>query len=79
MLPKNMKRDSVSAHVHMRRDTHSPYVLLYAFWMIPPFLYELRTYLIDGSFLNQKTCKGIRISYSVKYKHSKKYISLLKC
>ena len=37
----------------------------------PPFL-QLRTYLMDGLFLNQKTNKKIRISYSLKYKHSKK-------
>ena len=35
-----------------------------------PFL-QLRTYLMDGLFLNQKT-NNIRISYSLKYKHSKK-------
>ena len=28
---------------------------------------------MDGLFLNQKTNKNIRISYSLKYKHSKKY------
>ena len=32
---------------------------------------QLRTYLMDGLFLNQKT-NNIRISYSLKYKHSKK-------
>ena len=37
----------------------------------PPFL-QLRTYLMDGPFLNQKTNNNIRISYSLKYKHSKK-------
>ena len=36
-----------------------------------PFL-ELRSYLMDGIFLNQKTKNNIRISYSLKYKHSKK-------
>ena len=36
-----------------------------------PFL-QLRTYLMDGLFLNQKTNNNIRISYSLKYKHSKK-------
>ena len=36
----------------------------------PP--HHLRTCLADGPFLNQKTYKGIRISYSLKYKHSKK-------
>ena len=37
----------------------------------PPFPW-LRTYLMDGLFLNQKTNKNIRISYSLKCKHSKK-------
>ena len=37
---ENMKRDSANAHVHMRRDTSSHH--------------QLRTYLIDGPFLNQK-------------------------
>ena len=32
---------------------------------------QLRTYLMYGQFLNQKT-NNIRISYSLKYKHSKK-------
>ena len=31
-----------------------------------------RTYLMDGLFLNQKTNNNIRISYSLKYNHSKK-------
>ena len=29
---------------------------------------------MDGLFLNQKTIKNIRISYSLKYKHLKKII-----
>ena len=66
-----MKRD-VSAYVHMKRDTPLP---LYASVNIldypSPFSY-LHTYLIYGLFLNQKTSKNIRISYSLKYKHSKK-------
>ena len=33
---------------------------------------QLRMYLIGGLFLNQKTYKDIRISYSLKYKHLKK-------
>ena len=37
----------------------------------PPFL-QFCTYLMDGLFLNQKTNNNIRISYSLKYKHSKK-------
>ena len=38
----------------------------------PPPFPQLRVYLMDGVFLNQKTNKNIRISYSLKYKHSKK-------
>ena len=37
----------------------------------PPFL-QLRTCLMGGLFLNEKTNKNIQISYSLKYKHSKK-------
>ena len=37
----------------------------------PPFP-KLLTYLMDDLFLNQKTNKDIRISYSLKYKHSNK-------
>ena len=33
---------------------------------------QLRTYLMYGVSLNQKTNKNIRKSYSLKYKHSKK-------
>ena len=39
---------------------------------LPPPFPVLRTYLMDSLFLNQKTNKNIRISYSLKYKHSKK-------
>ena len=39
---------------------------------------QLRTYLMDGLFLNQKTNNNIRISYSLKYKHSKKEYILYK-
>ena len=52
----------------------NPCTHLYTFWVTPPFP-QLRTYLIDGLFLNQKTNKKIRISYSLKYKHSKKNYS----
>ena len=38
----------------------------------PPSPQKLRTYLIDGLFLNQKTYKYIRILHSLKYKRSKK-------
>ena len=33
---------------------------------------QLRTYLIDGLFFNQKTNNNIRMSYSLIHKHSKK-------
>ena len=49
----------------------SPYPQLYAFWMTP-IPQQLRMYLIDGPFFNQKTYKDIRISYSMKYKYSKR-------
>ena len=35
---------------------------------------QLRTYLMDGLFLNQKANKNIRIVYSLKCKHLKKKI-----
>ena len=55
----------------MRRDTPLPlYAPVHILDDPPPFL-QLRTYLMDGVFLNQKTNK-IRISYSLKYKYSKK-------
>ena len=38
----------------------------------PPSPPKLRKHLIDGSFLNHKNNKDIRISYSLEYKHSKK-------
>ena len=56
----------------MRRDTA---FLLYAPVHIladPPPVFQLLTYLMDGLFLNQKANINIRISYSLKYKHSKK-------
>ena len=56
----------------MRRDTPlSLYAPVHILDDPPPFL-QLRTYLMDGLFLNQKTNNNIRISYSLKYKHSKK-------
>ena len=69
-----MKIDSASAYLHLRGDTPLP---LYAPIHIlddppPPQFLQLRTYLMDGLFLNQKTNKNIRISYSLKYTHSKK-------
>ena len=56
----------------MRRDAPLPlYAPVHILDDPPPFL-QLRTYLMDGLFLNQKTNNNIRISYSLKYKHSKK-------
>ena len=49
-----------------------PPTQLYAFWMTLPIPHQLRTYLTDGPFLNQKTYKDIRISYSLKHKNSEK-------
>ena len=51
-----MKRESVSAYVHMRRATTSPCKQLYTFWMtlpLSPTSFQLRKYVIDGTFLNQ--------------------------
>ena len=63
---------SVSAYVHMRHDTPLPlYTPVHILDDPTPFL-QLRTYLMDGLFLNQKTNNNIQISYSLKYKHSKK-------
>ena len=50
----------------------SPCTQLYTFLMNSPPFPQLRTYLMDGLFLNQKTNNNIRISYSLKYKHSNK-------
>ena len=67
-----MKRDSVSAYVHMRCDT--PLTLYASVHILDdhPLFPKLRIHLMDGLFCNQKTNKNIRISYSLKYKHSKK-------
>ena len=69
-----MKRDTVSAYVYMRRDTppslHVPVHILDD--PPPPLISQLHTYLMYGLFLNLKTNKNIRISYSLKYKHPKK-------
>ena len=37
-----------------------------------PLFLQLQTYFMDGLFFNQKTNNNIQISYSLKYKHSKK-------
>ena len=50
-----MKRESVLAYVHMRRDNPSPYMQIYAFWMTRQSPLQLRTHLINGPFLNRKT------------------------
>ena len=56
----------------MRPDTPLPlYATIHVLDEPPPVL-ELRTYLMDSLFLNQKTNSNIRISHSLKYKHSKK-------
>ena len=44
----------------------------------PPPFSQLRTYLMDDLFLNEKTNNNIRISYLLKYKHLKKIIILCK-
>ena len=56
----------------MRHDTPLPlYGPVHILDDPTPFL-QLYTYLMDGLFLNQKTNNNIQISYSLKYKHSKK-------
>ena len=63
---------SVSAYVYMMCDTP---LSLYAPVHIlddPLSFLQLRKYLMDGLPLNQKSNKNIRISYLLKYKHSKK-------
>ena len=71
-----MKRDSVSAYPHMRSDT--PPSVRSSTHFGSPTSCQLRTYLIDGPFLNNKnkTYKDIQINlqipYSLKYKHSNK-------
>ena len=65
-----MKRDSVSAQVHMRRDTPLPLYTHVHILDEPPSFPQLRKYLMDGLPLNQKTNKKIRISYSLKYNHA---------
>ena len=69
-----MKRDSVSVYVQIRRETSLPlYIPVHIFDDIPPFPL-FRKYVMNGLFLNQKANKNIRMSYSLKYKHSKKTI-----
>ena len=52
-----MKRDSVSVYVHMIRDIAPALpvrICTHSRWPYPS-LQQLRTYLTDGPFLNQKT------------------------
>ena len=60
----------------MRRDTPLPlYAPVHILDDPPPFS-QSHTYLMDGLFLNEKINNNIRISYSLKYKHSKKKLIL---
>ena len=71
MLLKHKKKDNVSAYVHMRRDAHlslSTAVRILDDPHPPPVAYVLNWWLL----FNQKTYKDIRISYSMKYKYSKR-------
>ena len=68
---KNMKKDSVRKYVHMRRKIPSRARSCIHFGWPFPSPHQLPTHLIDGSFLNQKTYKDIRILYSLKSKRSK--------
>ena len=68
---KNLKRDSVSAYVHMMRNTP-----LYAAVRIldeSPIPHQLRTYLIDSPFLNQKHIKTFeyRIHWNINIRKNK--------
>ena len=54
-----MKRDSVSAYI--RSDTPSRSCTHFGWHPLSP--QQLRSYVIDGPFLNQKTYKDIRILY----------------
>ena len=66
-----MKRDRVIAYVQIERDTPLPlYAPVHILDDPPPFP-QLRKYLMHGLFFNQETEKNIRISHSLKYKHSK--------
>ena len=53
-------------------DFPTPFPLYTPVNMIPWMIPVLRTYLMDDLLLNQKTNNNIRISYSLKYKYSKK-------
>ena len=59
-----MKKDSVSAFVHMKRTTPlALYAPVHILDDAPPFL-QLRRFLMDGLFLNQKTKNKINIQES---------------
>ena len=58
--------------MYVSYDRFSPCPTLYTIWMNPVPFPQLCTYLIHGLFLNQKVNKNIRVSYSLKYKLSKK-------
>ena len=66
-----MKTDRVSSYVHMRRDNPLP---LYAAVNIldEPPINQLRAYLTDGPFPNQKSYNDIQKLYSLEHKHWKK-------
>ena len=58
---------NVSAYVHMRCDTPLPlYAPAHILHDLPPPFPQLRTYSMDKVFLDQKTNKNMRISYSLK-------------
>ena len=59
---------------HMRLDTPFPLCAPVHVLDDPPSFPQFRKYLMDGLPLNQKTNKTIRISYLLKYKHSKKKV-----
>ena len=70
-----MKKDvSVTAYVHMKRDTPLPRCTqLHIFQMTPllpsthpAFPYQLRTSVVDGLFLNQIKYKGVMMLQDVK-------------
>ena len=60
----------------MRRDTPLPLYATVHIMDDPPPFPQLPTYLMDRLFLNEETNNNIRISHSLKYKHSKKKLIL---
>ena len=64
------------ARTYLMTDFSTPlllYVPVHIFGDPPPFP-QLGTYLMHGLFLSQKANENIRISYSLKYKQSRKKI-----